>query len=171
MRSAAIFVFVGVVISVASATEPEPVHELVISADIPTVMIAPGRPGRITMRLPSLTYSLTLAADCDENWQANSVSISVADSGKFFDTEELQKVTALQFELRVPSNQIAPLRVEGFCIKNDAGAADRASLTISAVLSAQASLRCATEFEQSMRYVTKPLDVTLECDVTESADD
>ena len=77
---------------------------------------APRRPGRFAMRLPSLTYALTLTTDCDENWQANSVLISVADSRVSFDAEKLREDTSLEFKLQIPSDQIAPLRIENFCV-------------------------------------------------------
>ena len=167
MRS---LVLAGVLIvgPVALATEPDPAQYIEVSADVPVVTIAPRRAGRFAVRLPSLTYSLVVTTYCDANWAPTSVSISIADSRKAFGPEQLNAEQDLELELRVPSSQIAPLRVEEFCM-GDAGE-DGDTLTIPAALSAQASLRCAMESEQSISYVTKPLDVTLECSKPSAAD-
>lgn len=164
MHRAFILVLTATLCPVAFADEPVTAHHIEIIADVPSIAVAPRRPGPITMRLPSLTYLLTLTADCDENWQPDSVSINVADSRTSLTADELRRGESLQFELRVPSNQISPLRLEKFCVTN--GQTDTASpnrITIPSVLSAQASLRCATESAETIRYVTVPLDISLEC--------
>lgn len=183
MRAALLFGFVATVCSVAVPAEPRPVPGIEISADVPTVTVTPRRAGRLALRLPSLTYTLTFTAYCEENWQPASVSISIADSRKSLDAEQLELAAVLALKLRVPSNQIAPVRIERFCIRDDQkdlqaddtgdnkepASADENTVIISAALSAQASLLCATDSEQSITYITKPLDVMLECSVPESA--
>jgi hypothetical protein len=183
MRAALLFGFMATVCSVAVPAEPRPVPGIELSADVPTVAVTPRRAGRFAIHLPSLTYSLTLTAYCKENWQPASVSISIADSRKSLDAEQLERATVLDLELQVPSNQIAPVRIERFCIKDDQNdfqpdapgdnkepaGADENTIIISAALSAQASLLCATDSEQSITYITKPLDVMLECGVPEPA--
>jgi hypothetical protein len=114
------------------------------------------------MRLPSLTYALTLTTRCASDWKPVSVSINVADSTKSFGTDDLQVGETLSFDLQIPSNQIGPLTLEQFCVRSEQAEAD-SILTIPSVLSAQASLRCATGSAESIRYVTVPLDVLLEC--------
>jgi len=170
MRPALIFGFVATIAPVSFAAEAEPVHDFGISADVPIVTVAPRRAGRMTMSLPGLTYAMTLTVDCDTNWQPDSVSISVADSRTSFNAEQLQAGRELNLELRIPSIQIAPLRVEKFCVVSDLNTPEaliQNRITVPGVLSAQASLRCATDSEQSMLYVTKPLDVVLKCDAPE----
>ena len=147
-----------------SAADPEAVHSLAISADVPVVAVAPRRAGRFATHLPSLTYALTLTVGCAEDWRPHSVSISVADSKVSFAADKLQGTGAVEFELRIPSSQIAPVRIENFCVAVETGVSQQETLTISDVLSAQGSLRCATDSAQTIRYVTRPLDVTLECD-------
>jgi len=168
MRPTLLLGFAAAICTAAIATESQPVQGVEISADIPTVTVAPRRVGHVTIRLPSLSYALTMNAYCDENWQPASISINVADIRKSFDAGQLQAAAVLESELQIPSNQIAPLRVERFCIDDkqegsQPDSADDNKITIPAVLSAHASLRCTTESEQSISYVTKPLDVTLEC--------
>ena len=155
-----------------AGAETEPVHDIGIAADVPTVTVMARAPSRTSVRLPSLTYALTLTIDCAASWQPDSVSVSVADSRASFVTEQLQTGGKLILELRIPANQLAPLRIEEFCIddgNSDSGVADRDTITVPGVVSAQASLRCATESEQSIKYVTVPLDVVLECAATEDA--
>jgi hypothetical protein len=64
--------------------------------------------------------------------------------------------------------------VEHFCIAADDSEPREVGpnkITIPGVVSAQASLRCATESTESIMYVSKPLDVLLECSVPERATD
>lgn len=171
MRPALLFAFAPVVVPVAFAVDSEPVHNIVIKADVPVVAVAPRRPGRFALHLPSLTYVVTFTAECEEDWQPDSASISVADSRVSFGSTKLQENKTLEFELTIPSSQLAPLRVEEFCVRSESAALDQGALTIAAVLSVQASLRCAADSGQSMKYVTQPLDVKLECEVPEEASD
>jgi len=183
MRAVFLFGIMAAVCSVAVLAEPRPLAGIEISADVPTVTVTHRRAGRFVLRLPSLTYTLTLTAYCEENWHPASVSISIADSRKTLDAEQLELSAVLELELQVTSNQIAPVPIERFCIKDDQkdfqpgdtgdnkelASADENTIIISAALSAQASLLCATDSEQSITYITKPLDVMLECSVPEPA--
>ncbi len=161
-------------IAMADASSTAPVHDINITADVPTVTVSPRQAGRTTMRLPGLTYEISVTVNCETNWQPDSVSISVADSRASISAEELQASKELSLQLRIPSNQIAPLRVEHFCVDggaDDPDAVSTNSIKIPGVVSAQASLRCSTESTNSMMYVSKPLDVLLECTVPEQAVD
>ena len=172
MRSILLIALLAAMHSVAVANEPEGMHQIEILADVPSVPVSPRRSARFTMRLPNLTYALTMNLDCGENWKPESVSISVADSRMSFDAEKLQNSDSLEFDLQVPSRQIGPLRLEQFCIDGDqSDTAGHNMIIIQSVLSAQASLRCASDAKQSIRYVTVPLDVSLECVVPETTDD
>lgn len=174
MRAALFSGVFAIVASIAIAAETVPVHNIEITADVPAVTVSPRRAGRTTMRLPSLTYEFSVTVDCETNWRPDSVSISVADSRASISAEELQASRELDLQLRIPSNQIAPLRVEHFCVDGgaeDADAISPNSITIPGVVSAQASLRCVSESTNSMMYVSKPLDVLLECAVPERATD
>ncbi len=174
MRPALTFGILATVVSIAIAAETAPLHIIGITADVPTVIVSPRRPGRTTMRLPGLTYELSVTVDCAANWLPDSVSISIADSRAYFSAEQLRASRELGLELQIPSNQLAPLRVEHFCIAADDSEPREAGpnkITIPGVVSAQASLRCATESTESIMYVSKPMDVLLECSVPERATD
>jgi hypothetical protein len=113
-----------------------------------------------------------MIVDCDESWNPDSVLISVADSRVSFNAEQLRARDSLQFELQVPSQQIGPLRLEQFCVANEqANTADDSTIIVQSVLSAHVSLLCASDSEQSIRYVAVPLDVSLECVVPDPAED
>ena len=176
MRATLISGIIATVASIAitDASSTVPVHDIKITADMPTVTVSPRRAGRTSMRLPGLTYEISVTVNCETNWQPDSVSISVADSRVSISAEELLVSKELGLQLRIPSNQIAPLRVEHFCVEGSADDPDIVSpnsITIPGVLSAQASLRCSSESTNSMMYVSKPLDVLLECAVPEQATD
>jgi hypothetical protein len=172
MRQTLLISLAVIACALVFAAEPRPLHNIEILADVPSVAVAPRRPGRFSMRLPSLTYALTLTANCEGEWTPDSASISVADSRVSFGGKELGNGDALQFELQVPSGQIGPLRLEKFCVdENDPDFTQQDRITIPSVLSAQASLRCATDTAESIRYVTVPLDVSLECVGSEPADE
>jgi hypothetical protein len=166
MRLTLIFGFFATVASIAA--EPDSLRGLGLTANTPTVEVSPRLPGRVNISLPSLTYAMSVTVDCEANWQPDSVSIGVADSRASFNAEQLRASRELTLELRIPSEQIPPLHVEHFCIIGDRDESDTTNtdkITISGVLSAQASLRCATESAKSITYLTKPLDVVLECAV------
>lgn len=155
-------------------TVAEPLHRIEIIADVPAVEVEPRQPGRVMMQLPSLTFAMTVTVECETNWQPDSVSISVADTRVTLTAEQLRPSREFALELRIPSNQLSPLHVEHFCIASDhdePATSDRNSIRISGVVSAQASLRCAADSAKSITYVTKPLDILLECAGPEPAGD
>ena len=161
-------------ITIGAASSTAPVHNIEITADVPTITVSPRRPGRTSMQLPSLTYELSVIVECEANWHPESVSISVADSRATLTADQLQTSTRPGLKLLIPSNQIAPLRVEYFCIVgggDEPGTVRPNTITIPGVMSAQASLRCVTESTKSTMYVSKPLDVILECATPERAAD
>lgn len=90
------------------------------------------------------------------------MSLSVADTRKAFDGDQFGEDGLRSFGLRVPARQIAPMAVEEFCIAAP-DPAQPTQLTVSGALSAHASLLCGDDTEQKMTYVTRPLDVVLEC--------
>ena len=173
MRQVLTIGFVVAVVTVATSAATEPPHNIELTADVPTVTVAPRPPGQLVVHLPGLSYAMTVTIDCTANWVPDSVSISVADSGTSLDAEQLQAGVELELELRIPANQIAPLRIEKFCTVDDKDVHDTANqerIYVPGFMSAQASLRCATDSEQLTMYVTKPLDVVLKCAAPEAED-
>ena len=138
-------------------------HSLEISAVAPTVTIAPRSRRNNLIRLPALEYVFEVSAECAEPFDAGSLSLTVADSRRSLDAEELAQTGAVR--LTVPANQLAPVPVSGFCVgpeeRDDDGAA---TLTLRSALSASASLLCVSDTERKMTYASAGLDVVLVCE-------
>jgi len=138
---------------------------LSVSANSPTVIVAPRDAGRSFMRLPSLEYVFEILAKCADGRRPKSVSLNVAHSRKSLAAEQIADDGPTEFNLRVPASQIAPLAVENFCVIDREQADDdlQTILSISSALSAQVSLRCESENEETMTYVSRSLGVSLVC--------
>lgn len=165
----------------ANTTENAPAetsrHALKVSAAPVTVNVAPGDNRRNAIVLPALDYVFSLDARCAPSFTPESVSLTVADSRTFVRPEEPDSGAGLpDATLTVPANQLAPLIVEGFCTAaqdspGEAGIAGDASVTVSATLSASASLLCIADQRREMIYTSTPLDVTLVCAPTDETED
>lgn len=149
---------------------------LTVAADTPLVEVSPRRAGRSFLRLPAIEYQFDVRVECDDNWAAESVSVSVADTHRALGADQIGEDRQGDIRLLVPAKQIAPLVLEDFCVAADT-AEDRGarvghgeSRKIPAALSVQASLLCRTETEQKMTYTTQPLDINLICAEAEDAD-
>ena len=143
---------------------------LSLTANAPTVAVAPRSPGRSFLQLPSLEFKFQVRARCSGSRSAESLSLNVADTRTSIAADRIAKDGPTEVELVIPAGQIAPIVVENFCLVEESAPAGRAAaepeqLTISAALSAQASLLCTGEEDQAMTYVSKTLDVSLQCQV------
>lgn len=142
-------------------------QDVTVRPRTPVVDVAPRRAGRQFLELPALEYTFEVEARCEDDWTAESLSLNVADSQVAFGPGQLSGGGQQKVVLNVPARQLAPVAVHDFCLlpedtmPRDAEASSR--LTIRAVLSAQASLLCASEQERRITYVSQPLDVTLTC--------
>lgn len=139
-----------------------------VSANAPTVSVAPRNAGRNFMRLPTLEYVFEISAKCADGRLPKSISLSVADSRKSLVAEQIALDGPTELSLQVPANQIAPLAVENFCIADGGDdstvdADSQTELSVSSALSAQASLLCEGADDTAMTYVSRPLDVSLVC--------
>jgi len=171
-------------------------HTLVIVPETPVVSVAPQPPERHLFQLPSLDYVIRVEARCRDEWKPESLSLNVADSRVLRTAAQLADSPDQQLEMQIPANQLAPLAMRDFCVIEDAREGSNAAepsadgddetarnlpetpevtvrklttreLTISAALSAHASLRCSNGEEQKTVYVSQPLDVTLVCEIAE----
>jgi hypothetical protein len=140
-----------------------------IDVEAALVTITPRLPGRNLIRIPTLEIAFTVAATCRDEWNARSLSLSVADTRRSYSATELDENTPESIALRVPGEQIAPLAVDEFCVVAEAdaqthAATDDEQLLVRDAFSAHASLLCASNQEQRMNYVSRTLDVILVCD-------
>ena len=137
---------------------------LIIIASAATARVSAGSSGRRTLRLPGLNFRFQFRFACPGTSNAQSLSMTIADTHRNLDAEELTAESQVAHALvRIPATQIAPVAVEAFCAA-DALPAESAPLTLSSLLSASASLRCGDDESSSIRYDSVPLDVVLVCD-------
>jgi hypothetical protein len=144
---------------------------LTMQADTPEVSIESRSSGRNALHLPALQYAFTFEASCGDDLQPVSLQLSVADTRKTLRTEQIVADSLTMTSLSIPANQIAPVVINNFCQRVDAQVSDvqtqsePSRISIPAALSAQASLRCASETDEHTVYVSSPLNVMLACDI------
>ncbi len=158
---------------------------IALTANAPLVRVSPQPAGRHFINLPALDYSFNIDARCSDDWIAESLFLNVADTRLRFNAQQLAGNQHDRLVLRVSERQLAPIAVHDFCAieSTDASAGsgsvagnapteapvrlDARELKISAALSAHASLRCASDTQQKVTYVSQPLDLTLACGDTD----
>lgn len=120
------------------------------------------------MQLPDLEYQFRIDAVCRRGLSPASLSLAIADTRRNFNAEQIAAGALDEVRLLVPAAQIAPVVIQDFCVA-EGGAGETASaaspLTVPAALSAQASLLCLGDADQSMKYASANLDILLVCDV------
>ncbi len=134
-----------------------------VSSNTPLVKMVPRARGRF-IRLPSLDFEFTVEAICPLGLQPQSVTVSIADTHMTLSAEDVAAQTPAPIAIAVPARQIAPLAAETFCRKNDSDTEFGTVITFASALLAQASLRCADATDQTITYVTHPLDVSVSCE-------
>ena len=161
-----------------TADTPAASANVLLRTNPPVIEVPATPPGRQFLDLPALEYTFDVDARCDEDWIPESLSLSVADSRAVLGTGPLSAAEPQRIVLEVPARQLAPVAVQGFCLLEDtepgnAGGAPREPLspslttgktvTIRALLTAQASLLCRSEEARRITHVSQPLDVRLAC--------
>jgi len=150
---------------VASPAWPDSSAHLAVSAEPAVVPVKPLAEGRKLIRLPTLEFHLHLEADCAEDYEIRSVSISVADSRTTFSGEDVAGFSATPISFSVPARQLSPVAIDGFC-SLAVGADDRETRedhVIPDAVTAHLSLRCAGEDAEAITYISHALDVVLQC--------
>ena len=132
-----------------------------VEADPAVASITQLGDGRQLVRLPELVFPLRISGHCGRGGQVQSISVSVADTRKTIRGDELVDRGPLSTSIKVSPRQIAPLAVQGFC---DVDGAQGQSLLLPTALTAQVSMRCARNDEQSILFDARPLDVRLICE-------
>lgn len=149
-------------------------HSIQVEVSVPTVSIDARRERSRSTRLPALEYRFDLQADCARPFAPESVAVTVADSQARVERASLtESGGAGRIELTVPADQLGPVATsDGFCRAAEAtpavgnteeADAGRTHLSIPGTLSASISLRCSDGQNEEMVYVSRPLDVVLEC--------
>ena len=141
---------------------------LSVDADTPVVEIGKRSIGRNFMRLPSMDFKFVMEAHCAAGLAPKAMSLSIADTRKSVTAEDISAESITSITLRIPAPQIGPVAVSGFCIDAEESN-EKESLTLSSVLSVQASLLCGNDANSWMIYASKSLDVTLLCTIPQDA--
>ena len=137
------------------------VDRLAVEADPAVASISRLQGGRQLVRLPELVFNLRIDAHCGHGGEAQSISVSVADTRKTISGDELADRGMLHTSVTVSPRQIAPLAVQEFCVSDDAPGQ---SLLLGTALTAQVSLRCAREDKESILFDARSLDIRLVCE-------
>ena len=138
--------------------------DLDLAADSPTVSVETRASGRNFIRLPALRYTVRVGTECADRGKPARLSLNVADTRVVLDEGRIVSGAVFDVPLLIPSSQIAPIAVEGFCLAESAGPVDgKESLTVPSVLSIQGSLLCSGENGEKIVYASTALNVTLEC--------
>lgn len=156
------------VISTPGQGESTADSSFAVAANTPVASIQPRQGNGKFIRLPTLEYTFEIRARCKLNRKPASLLLSVADTRKSLDAGDISWEPPVELTLRIPAEQIGPIAVEEFCHADDDDIASKDNiknqLTIRAALSAHASLRCESESDQHVNYVSKTLDVNLVCE-------
>jgi len=141
---------------------PDAIARLAIDATPAIVQVRPLAEGRKLIRLPALEFHLTVLADCADDTEIRSVSISVADTRTTISGDDVVNLSAAPVSFSVPARQLSPIAVDGFCpLANGAGGLEE--LLIRDAVTAHLSLRCAGKSGEAIIYVSHALDVMLQC--------
>ena len=133
---------------------------LQISAGPAAISIRPLANGRRLIHLPDLTYRLEITARCPADFDPASLSISIADTRETLDAAQLGTVK-VPAEITIPATQLAPFAVDRFCAL---GASERgSSLLVRDVVTAHLSLRCSGPGGDEVSYISRGLDLELNC--------
>lgn len=138
------------------------VGQLSIEVESAIAEIDPRPPGPRLVRLPDLALTMHISAQCSADMRAESATISIADTPHSLGPESLGDAAGTDLTINVPHLQLAPLTIENFCLSG-AAVNDSGDLHIADALSAQVSLLCVGENQQSIVYQSVPLGIALHC--------
>jgi hypothetical protein len=141
-------------------------ESVVIAAQETEAFVAPRAARLRVIDLPALDFGLRAAFTC--KGQAESLTLSIADSFTTLDAEALTDQRAAAAALTVPASQVALAASSTFCLEDDPASADL--LLVPALTTAHASLRCSNDDGATVHFTSTPLQVRLRCN-RPSADD
>jgi hypothetical protein len=150
-------------LTMAGLALSEPETHLSVSAAAATAAVTELPAGRRPVALPALEYEFLIEFQCPPPMQAESISISVADSQRTLRTPEIDGLAVITSDITVPRQQLSPLVLDGFCQVTDDEKTRLTELAVADAFTAHVSLRCAGEGQQSIHYVTRTLGLSLQC--------
>jgi hypothetical protein len=152
----------------AGTAKPDSIGRVIVAAHPAIVEIKPLSDDRRLISLPALEFALTIEPQCATDMQAESISISIADTQKTYGAVAIDGRSIVEISLTIPRRQIGPLAAEAFCRAGKSDDIVTRTLLVQDAFTAQLSLRCISEEKRSIIYVSQPLDVKLHC---QNADD
>jgi hypothetical protein len=112
------------------------------------------------VHFPDLTFALRGETHCHAPDSTASVSVSIADS-RLTIAPDPDRQGLIEETMRVPHKQLGPIVVDNFCLAGESESVQY--LELEGALSAHLSLRCSSENQNSISYLTSALNVTIQC--------
>lgn len=153
-----------VVLASTDARAEDAGGKLTADFDVPVAKISLRSSSRL-VQLPRLTFLVSVEAACPSSLEAESVSVSIADTRVSARPDENG---IIEKTISVPKKQLAPIAVNDFCTAGQ-DVNPEEQLVLPDALSAQLSLRCSNDDQESITYKTVSLQVALRCEVPENA--
>ena len=159
-----LFLLVMPALLLADKARPDAAGRLIVQATPAIVQVKALAEGRKLIRLPTLEFRFTIQAVCAIDTEAQSISISVADTRKTISGNDIATISDMPIDFSIPARQLSPVAVDGFCPRADDG--NRlAKLLVRDAVTAHLSLRCAGKGGEAITYKSHALDVMLQCPV------
>jgi hypothetical protein len=133
--------------------------EIKVRVSVATAEVAPNIESKQMLVPSDLEYSIEVDMRCEDPGLPRSLSLGVADTRHNFNIAEHAEHLAATF--KVPSQQLAPLVTQGYCVADDPDS--QTTITIEGAFTAQISLRCESDDWSSVVYLSQPLSVRLFC--------
>lgn len=134
---------------------------LTVHANEASVQIEPRGKDQRPSKLPALDLSIVAEFNCAAGTEAESITVSVADTHRHYGREEIADVTTLEASLRLPVDQIAPISSADFCVIG--APSDEKGLLVPGVATAQVSLHCRDDSTLSAHFASTALPLRLFC--------
>ena len=157
----------------AFAADARAGNDVVVAAPLTSVAVEPRAARLKLVNLPALEFALRAVYRC--TGEPVALTLSIADTARSIDRDELLDGRAAEVTLRVPARQVAMADSGKFCISDDPASADE--LHVDGFATATVSLRCNDDGSVSVHYSSVPLNVRMTCargevqDPPESPDD
>lgn len=123
------------------------------------VRVVPRAPSLELINLPALDFHLRALLECPGS--ARSLTLSVADTVTTLGSDALSEQRSAEATLTVPARQVALAASSHFCLEDDPTSADE--LTVPGLVTAHASLHCASDGYTSAYFASALLEVRLVC--------
>lgn len=145
--------------SMTFAADAHAGNDIVVAAPVISVAVEPRAARLKLVNLPVLEFALRAVYRC--TGEPVALTLSISDTARSIDRDELLDGRAAELTLRVPASQVAMADSGKFCISGDPDSADE--LHVNGFATAAASLRCNDDGVISVHYSSVPLNVRMTC--------